>query len=170
VIAASMAKGDRFEWLIEKCTELDADRICPILFERTVKRPTGENLLKRYQNLAMEASKQCRRIHLPAIDSPVSLPESVERLQKEYPRGQVLYGSVGGESIWTARLDFEQSDFIVYIGPEGDFTEEELSLLQEVKAWPIQIGTTVLRVETAGVAFASCLTAMRMGTSLHKHV
>ncbi len=162
VIAASMAKGDRFEWLLEKCTELGVDRITPLVFERTVKRPSGENILTRYQTLAAEAAKQCKRIFLPAIDPPLPFPESLERFQNEYPRARLLYGSISGVPIAKLRMDWTASDCIAYIGPEGDFTEDELAMLQSLPADPVRLASTVLRVETAALAMASCLTAMRL--------
>ena len=57
VIACSLAKGERFDWLISKCTELGVDRICPVRFERTVKLARGEKVTERFLKLAIAAAR-----------------------------------------------------------------------------------------------------------------
>ncbi|HEY5139548.1 MAG TPA: RsmE family RNA methyltransferase, partial [Methylococcales bacterium] len=74
IICASVAKGERYDWLVGKCTELGVDRICPVLFERTVKQASGHSV-ERYNKLAISATKQCGRLFLPQIDVPSKLAD-----------------------------------------------------------------------------------------------
>ena len=94
VIAVSVAKGSRFDWLISKCTELGVDRIVPVIFERTVKLAKGSQANERYNKLAIEAAKQCGRIFLPKIDETCFLAECVGKLKEDYPNGLMLFGSL----------------------------------------------------------------------------
>jgi 16S rRNA (uracil1498-N3)-methyltransferase len=161
IIAASIAKGERFDWLIEKCTELGVDRICPVLFERTVKQPKNPKSVERWRNLAVSAAKQCKRLFLPDIDPPMSLPDVLHTLRKDYPDARILLGVLSAGSQPLANLPFGSADTIAFIGPEGGLTEQEGNLLKKTGAIGVCLTDTVLRVETAALAFASILTAQR---------
>ena len=98
IIAVSIPKGERFDWLITKLTELGVDRIVPTVFERTVKQPKNPKITDRWRNLTISAAKQCRRIFLPAIDPPTPLPRALETLKNDYPSAQLLLGCPGDTS------------------------------------------------------------------------
>ena len=156
VIAASVAKGERFDWLIGKCTELGVDRICPVLFERTVKQASGHSI-ERYNKLALSAAKQCQRLFLPRIDAPAKLSDCLSRLSQEYPNARMLFGSTSekAETIFETTQDVR--DYIVFIGPEGGLTADEEQLLRNHDAVGVGLTKTILRIETAAIAFASIL-------------
>ena len=78
IIATSTAKGRRFGWLISKCTELGADAIIPVLYERTVKLAKGKNVIDRYTKLMITAAKQCGLNFLPIVSEPAPLTEALE--------------------------------------------------------------------------------------------
>ena len=82
IIAVSVPKGERFDWLIEKCTELGVERICPVIFERTVRQPGNPKALDRWMNLAISAGKQCKRLFLPQIDPPTNSQDCIEAIKK----------------------------------------------------------------------------------------
>ena len=67
IIASSMAKGQRFETIIAKCTELGIDRIVPIVFERTVKQADSATAVRRFESITIESAKQCGR-NFPALN------------------------------------------------------------------------------------------------------
>ena len=166
VIAPSLAKADRFEWLISKCTELGVDRISPVRFERTVKQARGLKLMQRYQHLALAAAKQCRRLFLPQIDPPQSLSDCLLSLQQDYPQGQIILGSLSSKSKPLVNYPWSDTDISAFVGPEGGLTEKELNLLDSCGARQVRLTDTVLRVETAGVALAALLAAQRCFTHL----
>ena len=165
IIAASVAKGDRFDWLVSKCTELGVDRICPVLFERTVKAPRAQAAVRRYSKLAISAAKQCGRVFLPQIDPPTTLGKCLEILKKDYPAGRFLAGSCDGGAQALVRMKYTNTDVTAFVGPEGGMTENEQKILTQQGAVPVRLTGTILRIETAGVAFAAILAANRDAAS-----
>jgi 16S rRNA (uracil1498-N3)-methyltransferase len=166
VIAVSIANGERFDWLIGKCTELGVDRICPVLFERTVKQAANPKIVERWRNLAVAAAKQCRRVFLPRIDAPLLLPGALEMLKKDYPAGRFLLGSVYSQSQSLVAQAFGDSDVAAFIGPEGGTTEKEETLLSQAGCKYVRHTDTVLRIETAALAFDSILAAQSSSNKL----
>ena len=161
IIAASLAKGDRFELLVSKCTELGADHICPILFKRTVKLARGKSLMERYEKLVITAAKQSGRPLLPLINSPMEFPDSVKFLSETYPKSHWLIGSLDGGAPYLLDLPQDEQDTVVFVGPEGDMTTEETQVLHDRKARSVRLVDAVLRVETAAMAFVTILAARR---------
>jgi 16S rRNA (uracil1498-N3)-methyltransferase len=161
VIASSMTKGQRFEMIVAKCTELGIDRIIPVIFERTVKQAESGMAARRFESIAVESAKQCGRIFLPAIDEPTSFPKALENLQAEYRKAKIIFGSLAQNAESIISFDFGSDDCFAFIGPEGGLTEVEENLLEKVNANPVRLTNTVLRIETAAVAFAAILAAKR---------
>ena len=162
VVASSIPKGERFDRLITECTELGADRIIPVIFERTVRQPKNLKTKERLQNQIIAAAKQCKRLFLPKLDSPVSLKESIENLKSDYADGKFIFGSCDYKSQVIADLDFGDKDIIVFIGPEGGMSGQEEDLLAKNGAVPVRLNENILRVETAAIAFVSILASRRM--------
>jgi len=161
IIAPSIAKGERFDWLIAKCTELGVDRICPVLFERTVKQPKNPKIIQRWQNIIIAASQQCRRLFLPAIDAPAPLPQVIKILKKDCPASRFLFGSLSENAPSLINQSFGQKDVAAFVGPEGGLTQQEEIFLNSEGCQPVRLTDTVLRIETAALAFAAILTAQR---------
>jgi len=161
IIAASIAKGDRFDWLISKATELGVDRITPVIFERTVRLPGNPKIMNRWHNLTVSSAKQCRRLFLPTIDEPVLLEQAVSLLKSDYPNARLLTGSLDDAAESLICTPFDNSDCIAVIGPEGGITDAESAFLQKENALPVRLTDTILRVETAALALAAILTTQR---------
>ncbi|MHC4076028.1 MAG: RsmE family RNA methyltransferase [Planctomycetota bacterium] len=161
VIAVSTPKGERFDRLISKCTELGVDRICPVIFERTVKQPANPKVVGRWEKLAIAAAKQCGRVFLPQIDMAVSLPGTLQVLTGDYPQGRLLVGSLSENARAITQAGFDGRDTTAFAGPEGGMTKKEENLLEQNGAEAVRLTDTVLRVETAGLAFAAVLAAFR---------
>ncbi|MCK4628021.1 MAG: 16S rRNA (uracil(1498)-N(3))-methyltransferase [Sedimentisphaerales bacterium] len=163
VIAASIAKGERFDWLIGKCTELGVDRIMPVLYERTVKQSRNPRTIERWENLTIAAAKQCRRLFLPRIDPPRPLSDVLQNIKSDYPQGHILLGSLNAQNPSLIRQKFGLSDVIAFIGPEGGLTDNEKNLLEKNNAQPVRLTDTTLRIETAAITFAAILTTKLRG-------
>jgi 16S rRNA (uracil1498-N3)-methyltransferase len=157
IIAVSLPKGDRFDWLLEKCTELGVDRIVPVIFERTVKQPKNPKAAERWRNIAISAAKQCRRIYLPQIDAPVTLDEVLSG----HNEAEILVGSPDTKFPTLITQQFGTKDVIAIIGPEGGITEDEKELLENHGAKSVRLTDTVLRIETAALTFAAILLTER---------
>src|SRR6266849_5645752 len=140
----SVFKFDRMEWAIEKCTELGAARIIPVIARRTeahLAAAAGKRV-ERWQRIARQASEQSRRVSPPEIFRPINLKEAV-----------ALLGSLRtllAESEQTAMLkDVLQTrspggEVVLAFGPEGGWTEAELGVFCEAGWIPASLGNTVL--------------------------
>ena len=159
VIASSMAKGQRFEMIVAKCTELGIDRITPVIFERTVKQAESQMAARRLESIAVESAKQCGRIFLPLIDKSMIFEKALEKLQAEYPRAKILFGSLSQNAESVISFDLGSADCLAFVGPDGGLTETEENLLKKINAQPVRLTDTILRIETAAVAFAAILAA-----------
>ncbi|MBN2375422.1 MAG: 16S rRNA (uracil(1498)-N(3))-methyltransferase [Sedimentisphaerales bacterium] len=161
VIVAALAKGERFDWLISKCTEIGVNRICPVRFERTIKLAGSSKSSQRYENLAISAAKQCHRWFLPQIDPPAQLDQAVQILSRDYPDAQMLFGEPTEKTDSILHYTNCEKDLICFVGPEGGFTNTELELLHQHHAQPVRLTETILRVETAAITFAAVLCCTR---------
>jgi len=169
VIAASIAKGDRFDWMIEKCTELGVGRISPVIFERTVKQPRNPHITSRWSNLAIAAAKQSGRAFLPQIDNPAALADAMKLLKRDFPQGEFLLGSPSADVPFLINQPLTCDGVIVFIGPEGGLTEQEQTFLKDSGVQSVRLADTVLRIETAAVAVASILVAQRLSSQIPHH-
>lgn len=161
ILATSIPKADRFDWLIAKAAELGVDRITPVIFERTVKLPNNPKILTRWHNIAISSAKQCGCIFLPRIDKPTRLTEAIENLKNSYPDGQLLLASPQAQAKSLTQLPKNDLDIITFIGPEGGMADAEKQLLIENNATPVRLTSTILRVETAAIATAAILSTRR---------
>lgn len=166
VIAASIAKGQRFDMLISKCTELGVDHIAAVVFERTVKQAKGEGAVERYEKLSISAAKQCGRLFLPKITGPGTPAETISFLKNEYPQGRFIFGSLNKEAKNITGTISDASDVIAFVGPEGGMTDAEESMLINHGAEGVRLTDAVLRVETAAIAFSAILCAGRSSTEI----
>lgn len=146
-VAVSPVKHpDRFEWLIEKCTEAGAHRIVPLLCQRTQK---SQLRTTRLQRVAISAMKQSLRPYLPEIAEPIDFKEWINRTKEGM---RYICTAAGMEpSGWIGQIA-KATKLTVVIGPEGDFSEEELKIATSRGFEPISLGPYRLRTETAAIA------------------
>jgi 16S rRNA (uracil1498-N3)-methyltransferase len=156
ILAVSFAKGHRFDWLVEKCTELGTDHIAAVQFERTVKSGSAA-ALRRLSKITIAAAKQSGRLFLPELSGPAKLTETVEYLNTRYTKNTLFYGSPDAKPLRQAFHSPLENNTIVFIGPEGGFTQHEIQYLQSLRAIPVSISPHILRVETAAAAFCALL-------------
>lgn len=157
-VAVSPVKHpDRFEWLIEKCTEAGAHRIVPILCQRTQK---SQLRTARLQRVAISAMKQSLRPCLPEIAEPIHFNDWINSAEEG---GRYICTATGQEPPeWIGKIA-KATKITLVIGPEGDFSEEELEFAASRGFEPISLGPHRLRTETAAVAatlFVSALGAL----------
>lgn len=137
--------NDRFDWLIQKATELGVSSIQPIYSERAQRIPGDvKKRVAHWQGVIVAACEQCGRNTLPSIAAPIAFEQA---LAKEKSRASVLMDAEGGASV-----SLDNSAVDVFVGPEGGFTVNELARLREHCTYRLRVGATVLRAETAAVA------------------
>lgn len=159
ILAVSIAKGERFDWLIEKCTELGCDHIAAVRYHNTVKMGK-ESTIERAKKIAIAAAKQSSRVFLPTLTGPTTFEQSITELSGLYPESIVAYGDPAGQPL-EKRLPLPRPDVIVCIGPEGGFSSEERDLLAQRNAAALCINDGILRIETAAVAFCAVLNGVQ---------
>ena len=148
----SIFKFDRMEWAIEKCVELGAARIIPVVAQRTEVHLATAALkrVERWQRIARQASEQSRRASLPGISQPVKL---VEAITGASGLRIVLVESEEQVFLKGALQDITSPEEVTLaFGPEGGWTESELKLFQNAGWIAASLGTTILRAETAAIA------------------
>ncbi|MDX2037399.1 MAG: RsmE family RNA methyltransferase [Isosphaeraceae bacterium] len=147
-LATAFAKGDRVDWLVEKATELGVERIVPLLTERSVVDPRTAKL-DRLRRVVIEATKQCGRGRLTEIVEPVSW----DRFAADAGSGaDLLVIAHPGKQRGAARIRAGKgSKVVVAIGPEGGFTDAEIDRARGLGWCPIDLGPTILRIETAAI-------------------
>ena len=161
ILAVSFAKGHRFDWLIEKCTELGVDHIAAVQFERTVKLGKS-TAMDRYRKNSITAAKQSGQLFLPTISGPVKLAATLDFLKSTYPQSTLLYGDPSGRAFSDRPVQPHPTDTIVIIGPEGGLSDNEITFLTEQQAHGVSVNRNILRIETAAVAFCSLLSSQRL--------
>lgn len=157
-LAVAPPKGERLRWMVEKLTELGVSRWVPLLTERGVVTP-GEGRQSKMPQWVIEAARQCGRHHLMEIDSPVSLADFLT----EREQAGLLLAHPGGEPVARVLDDITGGPLQVLVGPEGGFTEEEVSLAREHGAVLVGLGSSILRIETAAMALAATCQLLRNG-------
>ncbi len=164
---ACVTKGSRWDWTIEKATELGVARIVPVLSARTIVRiALDERATKRarWLRIAEEAARQSDAAWIPDITEPIDFAASLALVKET--RCFVGALTTPPPPSLLAAVQAVAKDFspdlppALYIGPEGDFTPEELAALLEI-ATPTSFGPTILRAETAAIFGVSVLAAAK---------
>ncbi|KAL9231952.1 hypothetical protein vseg_007110 [Gypsophila vaccaria] len=146
-------KGGRADWLVEKCTELGASSITPLLTERSSL--ISENRVDRLQRVVLAATKQCQRLHEMTINPPMK----IHRIAPMVAGSKLSFVAAAEATpiISTLKSSVIEARGSLIIGPEGDFTEEELRMVKEAGATAVGLGPQRLRVETATIALLATL-------------
>jgi len=155
----ALPKAKTFDVIIQKATELGVSRVIPLLSQRVVSQvdaERGASKLEHWRAIAIESIKQCGSPWLPALDPPIAFPALLARLSPaplcfvaslrpnaRHPRNVI--DSVLGETRPPAGCTQ------IWVGPEGDFTDEELENLEKWGAQAVSFGPLVLRADTATI-------------------
>lgn len=157
ILVAALIKFDRFEWMLEKVTELGVKTVIPVaaarsesgLFEAARKR------VERWRKIARESSQQSRRVRVPQIRDAVRLAEA---LRQPFAHKITLEENPGAPPLLHAARSWDRtSGLALCIGPEGGWTDSERAAMQQHGWLPASLGSTVLRAETAAIAAAAIL-------------
>lgn len=156
-LAQSLPKGDKWEWVLQKGTELGAASFLPFTSRRTVVKwdqAKAEKRRARWKRILKEAAEQSHRGRIPTV-FPVTdwngLLQAITRAEL------ALIAYEGGGEAFTAALSRERvSNLLLIVGPEGGWEEEEILQAREAGAIPVSMGTRILRTETAAIAMLAC--------------
>src|ERR1700686_2104416 len=147
----SIFKFDRMEWAIEKCTELGVARIVPVIARRSEAHlaSAAAKRVERWRRIVLQAAEQSRRSLVPEVFQPLKLKEALmlpggmrivlSEFETEVKLKDLLQSPSGGE-------------VVIALGPEGGWTNEELTVFREAGWISASVGSTILRTETAAIA------------------
>jgi len=145
-------KGDKMDWIIEKCIELGVSDIVPVYTARTVVKI--KDVLKktaRFTKLAESAASQCLRGIIPVIHLPQSFEEAITTLNNN-ELILTAYEKEQTRSIKSVLAQHSPRSVSLWIGPEGGFEDSEVTALIKKGAITVSLGSRILRTETAGLA------------------
>ncbi|MDR2399344.1 MAG: 16S rRNA (uracil(1498)-N(3))-methyltransferase [Endomicrobium sp.] len=158
----AIPKGDRFEWMIEKCAEIGVFEITPISTKRSMTTSFSKNKSERYKKISISASSQCIRSDIMKINEPLDF----KRACKDAIVNKTLINILPWESenhILLREL-FKSSSYggaNIFIGPEGGFENGKIEFARSLGIHTISLGENILRVETAAIV-ASALVLNRV--------
>ena len=153
-IAISLVKNaNRFEWFLEKATEIGVTEVIPLICTRTEKQHFRHD---RMQGILISAMLQSQQTFLPVLHEPIRLNEVISKAKQE----QKFIAHCEDENNkvqLTSKFLNSSTSKLILIGPEGDFTKEEIQLALQNNFIPVALGNTRLRTETAGMVAATLL-------------
>jgi 16S rRNA (uracil1498-N3)-methyltransferase len=149
-VGISLIKNSsRFEWFLEKATEIGVSEIIPLICARTEKEKFRHD---RMQNILISAMLQSQQCWLPLLHEPVEFDKALQLSFEQKFIAHCLPGQKQSLSAFT-----HNTSSIILIGPEGDFTQQEITAALQKGYQPVALGNTRLRTETAGIVAATLL-------------
>lgn len=152
-LVQGLPKGDKLESIIQKCTEIGVQRIIPLAARRSVVKLEGKKASERrerWQRVAEEAAKQCRRTVIPEVTNLSTWDEVIKNINP----GALLLLPWEDEKNTPLRQVLQEVDYpgevYIFVGPEGGFETEEVNKASAAGGHKITLGPRILRTETAG--------------------
>ncbi len=158
-LAVSVIKPERMELLIQKACELGVFSIAPLISDRCVvklSRERWESKIKRWQKIALETCKQCGQSTIPQIQAVQDYKAFVAKVDS-FDKILIPTLAVLGGILYSELRESKPGTLLAFIGPEGDFTQDEVALAVSHGAKPVSLGSLVLRSETAAIYLLSSI-------------
>lgn len=155
----AIPKKDKMDYIVEKATELGVFSIVPVVTKRTIpdwgQSKTRANT-ERWRKIALEAAKQCGRRDIPEIREGVDFGSALKR-SGDYDLALIAALCDGSITLKAALAGFKGGTIAVAVGPEGDFTPDEVKMAKEARFKLVSLGSRILKSDTAGLALLSVL-------------
>ena len=158
-IACAVPKKSKMDDIVDKLTQLGVERIIPLETERVViKLDKHKRILrqKRWEKIALSASQQSQRSAVPVIEPIKDIKEVLSKLE-DFDLKLIPTLTDERKSLKEILTQVNPKNILILIGPEGDFTLEEIDMASKVGCIPVSLGELVLRVDTAAIAVISIL-------------
>lgn len=154
----AVPKGERFAVLLDMTTQLGVSRVIPVHWQRSVA-DRGARVNERWQRICVEACKQSRRLHVPEVAAAVPFEQAAR--QAFDVGASLLVAHLHEDARPLLGLELPVIDrMALFVGPEGGLTGAETERLREAGAKFVRLGSDVLRIETAAVAFVAVTRAV----------
>lgn len=153
----ALPKGDKMDYIVQKCVELGVSRIVPMISARCVSRPDEKTLKKkrdRWQKIALQAAMQSRRGIVPEVCECTSFARAV-KLAVDAEK-KIIFYEMGGESVKKI-IEGKPKSISMFIGSEGGFEPKEVELITSNGGRAATLGKRILRAETAPLAALSVI-------------
>ncbi|MCV9928862.1 16S rRNA (uracil(1498)-N(3))-methyltransferase [Flavobacterium sp. LS1R49] len=145
IAVAPTKMNDRYEWFLEKATEIGVQEITPIICDRSERKVIN---IERFEKIILSAMKQANELYLPKLNEAISFKEFVKRKNSGL---QLIAHCEETDKKSLKSVLKPNEDITLLIGPEGDFSEKEIALAIENNFQPVSLGNTRLRTETAAM-------------------
>ena len=142
---APTKSNDRFEWFLEKATEIGVDQITPVFCEHSERKVIK---MERFEKIIHAACKQSLKVHFPKLNAPLNFFDFIS--QTDSRQRFIAHCDSSGKTPLKTNLK-KADDYTILIGPEGDFSKREIKQSLEHKFIPVSLGESRLRTETAAV-------------------
>lgn len=152
----ALPKGDKMDYIVQKCVELGISEIVPVISARCISRPDEKSLKKkttRWQKIALQAAMQSRRGIIPEVKDALTFKQAVQNADHDT---NIIFYECGGDSVKTIIKDDVKS-IGMFIGSEGGFEEQEVQSVLENGGKSATLGKRILRAETAPLAALSII-------------
>lgn len=150
IAVAPTKMNDRYEWFIEKATEIGIAEITPIICDHSERKVLK---IERMQKVLQSAMKQSLHYHIPKLNDAISFKDFVNQNHSE--NLFIAHCEETDKTELKQRLKTNE-DALILIGPEGDFSTKEINIALEKGFLPVALGSTRLRTETAAIYTAAC--------------
>lgn len=149
-----IAKGDKMDTIIQKAVEIGVDSIYPVLTEHTVVKldpSKSQKKVERWQNIALEACKQCRRNTVPEVFPVTTYDEVIEKIKDQ--NSVMLYEKEDKLSLKEVLKKgvLSRGEIFLLVGPEGGFSNKEVDKARQSGTHVVTLGERILRTETAAI-------------------
>ena len=156
-----LPKGEKFDWILQKNTEIGVCKFIPIVTERPVINiaPSKvERRRERWEKIVAEAAKQCMRMDIPELGQVLTFDSGLKDINN-HQLSIIPWEQEKGTSLKKILRDIDKSisRIAVFIGPEGGFSVDEVEKAKALGAVPVSLGPRILRTETAAMAVSSMI-------------
>jgi len=151
IAIAPTKSNERFEWFVEKATEIGVDEITPVICEHSERKVVK---LERLERIVQSAAKQSLKFHFPKLNEPINFDQFISAGCK----GQLFIAHCEESTKISLKSALKPSlKTTILIGPEGDFSNKEIQQSLAHKFIPVSLGESRLRTETAGIIAVHCV-------------
>ncbi|MBF0619157.1 MAG: 16S rRNA (uracil(1498)-N(3))-methyltransferase [Candidatus Omnitrophica bacterium] len=156
ILACALPKRAKFEMILEKAVELGVDGVVPLITARTEARGAeGGGKDGRYARVLLNACKQSKRVWFPELYPVMSMEAAVKKFCVPGAAAFIPWLEGERQHIRDTMPARPPASIVFFIGPEGDFTAEEIELAKQCGVKPVSLGNTTLKVDTAAIAVVS---------------
>ncbi|MBI4672290.1 MAG: 16S rRNA (uracil(1498)-N(3))-methyltransferase [Chloroflexi bacterium] len=157
ILYQALLKADKFEWVLQKGTEIGIAGFVPLTTARAIASNVGKQKFARWTQIVTEAAEQAGRGKIPPLGTLQPLAQAFEAAQKLGGALFVPWENESAQDLKRALDDSNAETIHLFIGPEGGFTNQEIEMAHAYGAQSITLGPRILRAETAGLVAASAI-------------